>query len=254
MKDVKKALLLLTRSLLVRLRIDLVSTENGVKHDPRVTQDGANLVQWLARPQTLRLSTRPRLPPKFDGSRSGPSNRISKSCDMPSIAFDDLNSIDRLAEKIVHNNLVPLFYKIHPEKSVWDLSLINICATNMLQLASDKQDGAGRDISRMFKNQKEVRKERNFQDDGFSHGTRFQADKGGISDLTSPMTGAIVSRKTSHDDWKNDQMFIQDDHIDEAASNKEEETSSDGKVCMICGTSMPLFAILAHKRFHSMSD
>ena len=80
---------------------------------------------WLAHPRNLRLTTRPRPPRNPDGSRPTMFNRISRSCSMPSIVFSFSYDVDILAEKIVNDSLFPLFRKLHPEKSGWDLSLVS---------------------------------------------------------------------------------------------------------------------------------
>lgn len=254
MKEVEKALLVLMQSLLTRMRIDLTSNAAWARLDSASTHEVIDGGQWVARPQTLRLTTRPRPPLEHDGSRPRFSSRISKSCDMPSIAFSSLDSIEGIAEKIVHDKLVPLFHKLHPETSDWDLSLINVCAANMLQLASDDHDGAGRDISHMFRKQTAVLKEWNVENDGIPHNPRFQRSDDRDPDSTCPTTGTETLVEASNNKWKDNQTLIQDNHVDENASNGKEELARVGQVCKICGAYMPIFAISAHERFHSMPD
>lgn len=249
MEEVEKALLVLMQSLLIRMRIDLTSTALWARLDSVSTHEVADGGQWVARPQTLRLTTRPRPPLEPDGSRPRSSSRISKSCDMPSIAFSSLDSIEGVAEKIVHDKLVPLFHKLHPETSDWDLSLINVCAANMLQLASDGRDGAGRDISHMFRKQTAFLKEWNVENDGIPHNLILQRS----DDSPTRSTKTLV--EASNNERKDNQPFIQDKHVDdENASNRKEGLAGVEQVCKICGAYMPVFAISAHERFHSMLD
>lgn len=254
MKEAEKALLVLTRSLLNRMRIDLISTAKGVGHDSVSTREVVEMGQWVARPQILRLTTRPRTPLNPDGSRSRSSSRISKSCDMPSIAFSSLNKIEGIAQKIVHDALVPLFRRLHPETSDWDLSLINVCAANMLHLASDDRNGAGRNISHMFRKQVEVLKEWNVESDGITHSLKFQRSGDKDSDPLSPMSGASISEEAFRDGREGQLTSIQDKRVNENASNRKEKVVGIDEVCEICGAHMPVFAILAHERFHSMPD
>ena len=85
---------------------------------------------------------------------------------MPSYIFSLTVSIEVLSAKLVEEALMPLFKKLHPEKSDWNLSLVNVCATNMATTASDSRGkgGSGRDISRMFRRQDEVLREWRVED------------------------------------------------------------------------------------------
>jgi len=48
-----------------------------------------------------------------------------------------------------------LFRRLHPEKSGWNLSLLNIAVTNMVDIAGDRKQN--RDIGSMFQKQESVR-------------------------------------------------------------------------------------------------
>lgn len=254
MKEVEKALLVLMQSLLKRMRIDLISAAKGVRHDSVSTREVADLGQWVARPRTLRLTTRPRPPLNPDGCRSRSFSRISKSCDMPSIAFSSLNSIEEIAETIVHNTLIPLFRKLHGKNSDWDLSLINLCAANILHHASDDQDGVGRDISHMFRKKIEILTELNVENDDSKHNLNFQRSGDNDFDPLSPMTCANISEQLFHDEGEGQLTSVHGKRFDENVFNRKEEVAGIDEVCEICGAHMPVFAILAHARFHSMSD
>ena len=254
MQDVEKALLVLTQSLLVRMREDLMSSTKGVEHHSVSTQTAANSGGWVARPRTLRLTTRPRPSPNPDGSRPRLSNRVSKSCDLPSIAFSSINSTQEIAEKMVQDTLIPLFRRIHPETSGWNLTLINVCATNMTQLASKNQDGPGRDISRMFGNQKEVQKKRDVKNVDVPFDRNPQRVEDGVPVLTSATIDGEISKKASHDEREWKQTPVQETLNDEIALTQKELPTGIDDICKICGTYMPFFAILAHERFHALPD
>jgi DNA polymerase iota len=40
-------------------------------------------------------------------------------------------NIDALAERLVRESLFSMFRKLHPEKTGWNLSLLNVAVTNM---------------------------------------------------------------------------------------------------------------------------
>ncbi|KAJ8105280.1 hypothetical protein OPT61_g10275 [Boeremia exigua] len=153
MEAVVKQLRILAVSLLKRMRIDLVGVDQELPDS--AASDVPPVPRWLARPKTLRLSTRPRPPQNPDGSHNRSFARISKSAPMPNFVFKLDADVEALAEKMVREALVPLFRQLHPEKQGWNLSLVNLAATNMVEGASEK-GGAGRDIGKMFKRQKDV--------------------------------------------------------------------------------------------------
>jgi hypothetical protein len=79
---------------------------------------------------------------------------------MPTFVFN-LNATiatNAIVDKLLTEALLPLFRKLHPEKRGWNLSLVNVAATNMADAASER-GGIGRDIGRMFKRQDEVLKQ-----------------------------------------------------------------------------------------------
>ena len=236
------------------MRIDLISATKGVKNNLASIREAADLGEWVARPRTLRLTTRPRPPVNPDGSRSRSFSRISKSCTMPSIAFSSLKSIEEIAEKIVHDALIPLFRKLHPENSDWDLSLINLCAANFLHHASNNRDGAGRDISHIFKKVIKIPEEWKVKDDDFTHnlGIRRCVDKN--SNPSSPVTCANISEEVVLGEREGQQTFNLGNRVDENVFSQKGKVSGIDNICEICGTRMPFFAILAHERFHSMPD
>lgn len=139
---VKSELVKLTISLLRRMRTDL--TENSA----------GGAIRWRAHPRTLRLTSRPRRPSKPDNPYH---NRMSRSAALPRYVFNMNGRIEAVAEKLVQEHALALFRRLHPEKSGWNLSLLNIAVTNMVDTAGDKKQNSGRDIGSMFQRQEPVR-------------------------------------------------------------------------------------------------
>ena len=67
----------LAKSLITRMRIDLLAEVEDRSAEERNYADGMPLRKWLAHPKTLRLTTRPRQPLQPDGTRVRSFNRIS---------------------------------------------------------------------------------------------------------------------------------------------------------------------------------
>lgn len=139
---VKSELVKLTVSLLRRMHTDL--TENSAGGSSR----------WRAHPRTLRLTSRPRRPSNPDNPYH---NRMSRSAALPRYVFNMDDRIEAVAEKLVQEHVLALFRRLHPEKSGWNLSLLNIAVTNMAGTAGDKKQNSGRDIGSMFQRQGSVR-------------------------------------------------------------------------------------------------
>ncbi|CAN9424207.1 unnamed protein product [Alternaria alternata] len=160
LEQVTKELRMLARRLLERMHTDLLEEDDDAEDQNTGSYTSRPMKRWLAHPKTLRLSTRPRPPQNPDGSRNRSFARISKSTPMPTFVFN-LNAAtttDAIVDKLLTEALLPLFRKLHPEKRGWNLSLVNVAATNMTDAASEK-GGIGRDISKMFKRQDEVLKQ-----------------------------------------------------------------------------------------------
>jgi len=147
--QVLKELRVLTTSLLKRMHEDLLD------YDP----ESGNSKRWIAHAKTIRLSTRPRPPLNADGTRTRSFNRISRSSPLPNFVFNLKDGIESIVEKLVQETLIPMFRRLHPQQGGWNLSLMNIGVTNMVEVASDNRGGKGRDISKMFKRQEDVLKE-----------------------------------------------------------------------------------------------
>ncbi|PYH45280.1 putative DNA polymerase iota [Aspergillus saccharolyticus JOP 1030-1] len=229
---VRRKLIALTASLLRRMRTDL--TEQDLEVDPGPdrpvhTSGGPQQlpVRWLAHPRTLRLSTRLR----HAGTEGGRLvHRTSRSEPLPSYVFSLDESIDALAERLVHDSLLSMFRKLHPEKSGWDLQLLNVAVTNMVDGAGDRKHSSGRDIGKMFQTQSSVIKE----------ATALVKDAGlpGASPETEGSRN-IVDSAPGDETWEDSDG---DDGI------------PCGMNCDICGALIPQFAREAHALYHAVPE
>lgn len=214
LESVRRELVVLTRSLIRRMRTDLLDMSDNTAPQGR----------WRAHPRTLRLSTRPR-PPDSDTGRAYSSNRISRSVPLPPFIFSLDENIDALAERLVRESVFSMFRRLHPEKSGWNLSLINVAVTNMVESAGNQKQSSGRDIGKMFQQQETVLRDWTVQE------PKSSSSFIGASQLPDPSSPEIQPQ--SEDDW--------DDGDDEPL----------GVDCPICGVSIPHFAQLAHQMYHS---
>ncbi|KAL8702164.1 MAG: hypothetical protein Q9224_000126 [Gallowayella concinna] len=246
MAEVEKELRMLSKSLLSRIRKDLshvddfdqpLGEEDGVERATNDTSQSSSLPRWLAYPKTLRLTTRPRPPLNPDGTRSRTFNRISRSCDMPSLVLNLRTSVEELSEILVQESLIPLFHKLHVGKSGWDLSLMNLCAANISLTAASSRDGAGRDISEMFKMQVHVLKDWKIEED---------------NDTTASGSGpAAINEDALQAVHTNLSIATEDE---ECIWQSDEEVASPNYTCAKCGLAVPEFAMTAHERFHDLPE
>lgn len=270
MDDVKKELVSLMESLIRRMRLDLMSSIEDADDLEPADEEGltrlrtAMSFEWIAHPKTLRLTTRPRLPLDPDGTRERKFTRISKSCNMPSIIYSKSQTVELLAEKITQEALLPLFHKLHPEPCGWNLSLINICATNMALVATDHKDGPGRDIGRMFKTQESRLKVWQVEDvdiapsDGDSESGRTLDSENNNNNTMKGRPEESIEGRPQADYCVNGSL------LDRVTSEKggclddwwdsDEDGSGKGEICRVCGVLMPAFAMKAHERFHNLPD
>lgn len=217
-EEVKKELIALTTSLVRRMRIDLTEkVEEGQAPEWQKERSPNSSTRWLAHPRTLRLSTRPRAPP---GARAYSINRASRSAPLPQYVFNLGESVDAIGERLVQDLVIPMFRKLHPGASGWNLSLLNIAVTNMVESAGEQKRSSGRDIKGMFQRQETVLKEWRVPDPG---------------------PGQINSELPTEEE-----------------NNTWEESDDDeaipGVVCRTCGVSIPHFAQVAHEVYHSVPD
>lgn len=247
--QVVKELRVLARSLLNRMHADLLEDDNAVG---QAQNDDANEVatdsrRWLAHPKTLRLSTRPRPPQNPDGSRSRSFARISKSAPMPTFVFGWKDGVESVADKLVVEILVPLFRRLHPEKSGWNLSLVNIAATNMVEAASEN-GGVGRDISQMFRHQDNVLKQWKVEvDPTVPDLRRSGSGDNGESPIRAP---ALPTSKTGSEDAPTLSQEESVRVVDRWESDDDDMADVDSYRCE-CGAVMPMFAMGPHVRWHA---
>lgn len=215
-ESVRRELTVLAKSLLRRMRTDLLVRGGGNDEQPR----------WLAHPRTLRLSTRPRNAPETDGVRTYNANRISRSAPLPSLVFNLDESIDSLAERVVQDHVMGMFRKLHAEKSGWDLGLMNIAVTNMIESAGDQKQSSGRDIGKMFRQQKSILRE----------WTVHESD-----DRLTPESEPDLLEE-SDSGWQDG---------DEDGDHDAPLLSIE---CQLCGAPIPHFAQQAHELYHASEE
>ncbi|KAI9707888.1 MAG: hypothetical protein M1820_004494 [Bogoriella megaspora] len=245
--EVTKELHMLSISLIKRMRVDLTEDDDDVESAGEIDAASTAFEQvqyaqphrkWLAHPRTLRLSTRPRPAPNPDWTRSRAFNRISRSGPLPNFLINLDEEIESLADKMVNEALLPLFRKLHPEKSGWNLSLVNVAVTNMADTGSDSRNASGRDIGKMFKNQDEVLREWRVEDTPL-----VQED-----DARSP--NELVDARPPLATDKAEDVVVNPEAWEEDVEN----IPVAGSTCQTCGLVMPAFAMLAHQRYHLMGD
>lgn len=203
--------------------------------------------RWIAYPRTLRLTINTRKPSASSSSGFGSitlqkstsvdknsqtplyhwSGRKSRSQPLPSFVFTLQYSAEYIVEKLVAEAFIPMFRWLNPEKQGWNLTLINVCVSNMKIAGNDNRKGAGRDISVMFKKQNETLK------------------KWTVYDTTQPQQKVAENFMTSEQNEDENLYFWQED------GDLKMENSVD---CLICGYELPSFAMEAHLRYHKLGD
>lgn len=268
--EVKKELQMLVGSLIRRMRTDL--TELDLDYDrsgdpagsaDSVTHGQSATRRWLAHPRTLRLTTRPRPALNPEGNRSRAFNRVSRTSPLPTFAFSLDLSVHTLAEKLVCEVLIPLFRKLHPEKSGWDLSLLNVAVTNMAEAASDDRRGTGRDIGRMFQRQHSVLQEWKADDDDRRPPVEEvkgegASDRAGLArhPFDEPREGQVTAVQSWYPGGSATMLQTGQEHRgdDGGWDDGEEPDLGCGRRCVTCGVMVPMFAIAAHLRYHTLPD
>jgi DNA polymerase iota len=271
---VTKELHMLATSLIQRMHTDLLEDEEvgDDVRDVNVTASSSTSKRWLAHPKTIRLSTRPRPAQNPDGSRNRSFARISRSAPMPSFVFSLKDSSETIVERLVNKVLLPLFRRLHSEKSGWNLSLVNVAAANMADTAREK-GGVGRDISKMFRQQDETLKQWRVEE---TPGNTFDETPEGMHEETTqeqvrctddictelplrteqpelPSYSPANTGRVGSEDMPTPSQQTNDhlDHIwDSGDSGDEQMGGADSYRCETCGATMPLFAMFAHERYH----
>ena len=124
-----------------------------------------------------------------------------------------------------------MFRKLHPEKAGWNLSLVNLAVTNMAETAGDSKTANGRDIGNMFRRQEDVLRDFRVVD---------QEDAGTPVEVADDEVSADVEKQVSGGE--------EDANGDEWDHGEDE----DSEACELCGVRLPGFAMVAHRRFHSL--
>jgi DNA polymerase iota len=261
MPQVFKELRMLGTSLLRRMHIDLLEDdEDAPTANLSENHDQISGKRWIAHPKTIRLTTRPRPPQNSDGSRTRSFNRISKSGPLPNFVFNLREGVDAIVEKLVQETLIPMFHRLHPEKQGWNLSLMNIGVTNMLETASEDGAGGGRDIGRMFKHQNEVLKEWKFEDKDVppditatehirgAEKEAVQLEEPSDKHQAEPSAGNEATYPDSTDAHGLAEAVVDDD----AQWYGDEDGDVGFDRCFTCGAVMPAFAMAAHERYHDL--
>ncbi|KAF2431999.1 DNA/RNA polymerase [Tothia fuscella] len=252
---VQEQLVILSLSLINRMHVDLTEEDDSdgeMAQDDDVKAVGARK-RWLAHPKTLRLSTRPRAPRNADGSRERSFNRTSKSTQVPSFLYDLAESAEVLADRLTTYCLMPLFRQLHPENNGWELSLLNVAVSDLVETSGTS---TGRDISKMFKNQAKHLSVWKVPDQDVPPETQLAAvPKSEDTPRTNVIEPIIKYDRTGSEDsiplsQASQSSQWQAEWNDEDEENDEPLSSS----CPFCGAAMPYFAMPAHLRFHESED
>ncbi|KIX97214.1 uncharacterized protein Z520_07329 [Fonsecaea multimorphosa CBS 102226] len=233
-EQVKNQLQILGERLIRRMQIDLLEDADddgrGAGENPRR--------RWMAHPRTLRLSTRPRPLLGPDGARARTFQRSSRSGPMPNFVFSLNETTSALAQRLVEEALVPMFRKLHHEHASWNLSLINIAATNMAETAAETKESQGRDIGRMFRRQDEVLKDFRVtvHPDEAEHTESAIPNSPAAQSPDTVRTGSDIGMPAEND-W-----------------DSEDGESQPLERCEICENAIPAFALAAHQRYHELSN
>ena len=180
-------------------------------------------------------------------------NRISKSSSMPSFVLDLASNIDSLTERLVEETIMPLFRSLHSEKSGWNLSLVNLCATNMAFAAGDSKQGAGRDIGDMFTRQEAVLKEWKVDENDATLSDDEDEEQRSEAGHKSVELEANDLPSLHYPLLRSEDEELPPDSLDSNDIwNSDDETSELGYSCTVCGAAIPEFAIVAHERFHAL--
>ncbi|CAK7203237.1 hypothetical protein SEUCBS139899_005968 [Sporothrix eucalyptigena] len=254
----------LATSLLRRMHVDLV--ESTATSDTTVLDknkdknlagtEAATRASWLARPRTLRLTLRPQMPEAVDNR--APYNyfaRMSRSQPLPGFVFSLTTPLEQVVGRLVTGTLVPMFRKLAASVHVgklsataitagtssrkglpaWTVGLLNVCVANMAPVA-----GRGDDIAAMFKRQD------NGTGEDFGHHSECESDR----NVGTSATGI-------HEDENNagtSNIAEGSDREDDSWDTGEDADGCALEMCGQCGHLIPVFALEAHERYHTLGD
>ncbi|KAI1479459.1 DNA/RNA polymerase [Daldinia eschscholtzii] len=264
--ELMRELRAIATSLVRRMRVDLAVAEDHDPSSPASQQDGQQQLRWIAYPRTLRLSTFIRPKPKS----TIPENlgRRSRSQPLPSFVLNLKDtSIEAVAERLTSEALLPLFRRLHSERQGWNLALINVCVANMVMVARPSEAGNGggtrgvRDIGRMFRTQEDKLREWTVYDPTpiapIFDSTSSSAYVADPNDDVMEIEGVNKEKEVETIEVVEELIETSDPvaiPIDSDADAWEEEDEDESQRCHLCGHIIPIFAILAHERYHSIDD
>jgi DNA polymerase iota len=246
LEEIRRELVSLVISLIRRMRADLtekdydVGSGRGCVHKASASRETPN-IRWLARPRTVRLSTRPRPPLTSNGAQAHSLNRISRSAPLPQYIFHLDACIDALAEQLVHEHVMSMFRKIHPERTGWNIRLLNIAVTNMVDAAGERKHSSGRDIEKMFQKQDIGRRP---AASTLMEQTSREADKQTVGVLN-------LSSNDASSNYQERPQYHTGDNVWEESDEDEDMLCV---ACVSCGALIPHFALVAHEMYHSTRD
>lgn len=216
------------------------------------------------------------LPPHATSNSSVPSPSTSTSTSTPCLPCEDL------ASRLVTDSLLPLFRRLHPERGGWNLALLNVCVTNMVLVAGA---GAGeaataRDIGRMFRTQEDKLREWTVYDMSSAPATNGNGAGAGVGvDIPVEVAGRVGRDAAEGLEMWEEEEGEQEEEDEEGGGGDlryhgtatrssssvapllddegdddiwEERDELDSQRCQVCGHAIPIFAMAAHQRFHSM--
>ncbi|KAI9804780.1 MAG: hypothetical protein M1825_001148 [Sarcosagium campestre] len=262
--QIEKELFMLAKSLIKRLHLDLLEdVEENDESTSSVSIEPTGIFvgrrrRWVAHPRRLRLSTRPRPRPTADGAQTRSFTRISRSAPMPNFVFRLHETVEVLAKRLVIEALLPLFRKLHPEKSGWNLSLVNVAATDLVEAAGGRREQAAqadRHIGIMFKRQESVLREWKIDDTDIPPDEGLDTESAEIDMKDDDTVGdEAVTLATTNDGQDEIMAYTQDNTTDQSNEWQDGEYDDNltGPACKDCGATMPAFAMAAHERFHSL--
>ncbi|KAK8107659.1 uncharacterized protein PG998_009672 [Apiospora kogelbergensis] len=274
--ELMRELRLLSRSLIQRMRVDLVVADGDGNSQPLIGETTSRTTEmaqkWLAYPKTLRLSTRVKSKPSVVvGSKNQQAppprdtyyNRSSRSSPLPTFVFGLKDGIDYIAERLVNEAVLPLFRRLHNERQNWNLTLVNICVTNMVPTGNeDGSIGGGRDISKMFRTQDAKLKEFTaYNNDDLPDPPVLPAKPRPSSDNITTAAAEVTQVPTE----STQSVLVTDDADHDHPAEGDtggmvmvwDEDSDDGgesRRCPECGQRIPEFAMSAHIRFHTLGS
>ncbi|KAL2255709.1 hypothetical protein VTK26DRAFT_2833 [Humicola hyalothermophila] len=267
--EIRAALLAVSASLLRRMRVDLLDREGlspPEEDHPHSSSSSSSSSsrKWLAYPRTIRLTTRPYV--SFADNKPYNWGRASRSGPLPSFVFGQGVAVEKIAERLVDETLLPLFHRLNPvaegrgaaesggssssssSTAGWNVGLINVCVTNMT--GTDGGAASGRDIAVMFRRQEDVLREFTVWEHAGGGGAQQQRQELQKEEKEQDEGEGNDDAEAQDDDDNDD-----DDHDDDLDMwDDDDGPDKDSDPCPICGRRIPLFARVAHERYHSVEE